>query len=128
MYGISAIRFRDIRDGTSNTFAAGERCAVHNAANWAGPGGLGAGGNVTSAVSYPMNGTNNNCFSSYHPGGANFLFCDGSVTMISETIEYDRAGCGRGWGARTCLSNRSDRLGLYQRLGIRNDGEATLGF
>lgn len=27
-------------------------------------------------------------FNSYHPGGANFVFCDGSTHFISETIDY----------------------------------------
>ena len=124
MYGISAIKFRDIKDGTSQTFAAGERCEFDNSANWAGPAGLGNGANVTAPVSFMINDpTTTNCFSSYHPGGANFLFCDGSVTLISETIEYNNAGCGRGWNNanRNCLINNGHLLGTFQLLGMRKD-------
>jgi prepilin-type N-terminal cleavage/methylation domain-containing protein/prepilin-type processing-associated H-X9-DG protein len=123
LYGISDVKFRDIKDGTSQTFAVGERCDLHDAANWAGPGGLGNGANVTSPVSYPMNGTNTNCFSSYHPGGANFLFCDGSVTLISETIEYNRI-CNRAWNNtnRNCVDNNAINMGVFQLLGMRKDG------
>ena len=123
MYGISDVKFRDIKDGTTQTIAVGERCDAHNAANIAGPGGLGSGANVTSAVSFPMNGTNNNCFSSYHPGGANFLFCDGSVTMLSENIEYRRI-CDRGWNStnRDCVDTEAINMGTYQLLGMIKDG------
>jgi prepilin-type processing-associated H-X9-DG protein/prepilin-type N-terminal cleavage/methylation domain-containing protein len=125
LYGLSAIKFRDIKDGTSQTFAAGERCELHNSANWAGPAGLGNGANVTAPVSFMINDpTTTNCFSSYHPGGANFLFCDGSVTLISETIKYDNRGCARGWNAtnRTCVDTEAVNMGTFQLLGMRKDG------
>jgi prepilin-type N-terminal cleavage/methylation domain-containing protein/prepilin-type processing-associated H-X9-DG protein len=41
-------------------------------------------------------------FKSKHPGGAQFLFCDGSVHFIQETVNYD----------------------IYQRLGDRRDAHA----
>jgi prepilin-type processing-associated H-X9-DG protein len=40
-------------------------------------------------------------FKSRHPGGAQFVFCDGSIHFLSETIDYRN----------------------YQRLGSRRDGE-----
>jgi prepilin-type N-terminal cleavage/methylation domain-containing protein/prepilin-type processing-associated H-X9-DG protein len=123
LYGISAVKFRDIKDGTSQTIAVGERCGAHNAAHWPGPGGLGSGPAVAAEVSRKLNGTNNHCFSSYHPGGANFLFCDGSVTFISETIEYNRI-CNRAWNAtnRTCVDTEAINMGVFQHLGMRKDG------
>jgi prepilin-type processing-associated H-X9-DG protein len=47
-----------------------------------------------------------NGFRSNHPGGANFLFCDGAVRFLSETIDHK----------------------LYQHLGCRNDGQSVPGF
>ncbi|HWB14237.1 MAG TPA: DUF1559 domain-containing protein [Pirellulales bacterium] len=50
---------------------------------------------------YQMDNWATNCgFKSKHPTGAQFLFCDGSVHFLKETINYD----------------------AYQRLGDRHDG------
>ena len=45
-------------------------------------------------------------FKSRHPGGAQFLFCDGSVQFVTENIDYHN----------------------YQRLGDRRDGESVEPF
>jgi prepilin-type N-terminal cleavage/methylation domain-containing protein/prepilin-type processing-associated H-X9-DG protein len=133
-YGESATRIRDVTDGTSNTFAIGERTVlpVHatNPArwpSWCGPGGLGIGATVSSCVSFRLNHPTNqgfHGFSSHHPGGANFLFVDGHVSFISETIPFDFP---------TTLNDRNDdhaefvqeakagNVGLYQLLGVKND-------
>jgi prepilin-type processing-associated H-X9-DG protein len=121
MYGNSEVRFRDVLDGLSNAFMAGERSNFHSAANWAGPGGLGAGTNVTSDVQWQVNHpTRNDVFSSRHPGGAQFVFCDGSVHFISETIESDNRGqTGNNQGN---YNNRIPLMGVYQKLGDVADG------
>ncbi|QDU88028.1 hypothetical protein Pla175_13980 [Pirellulimonas nuda] len=76
-------------------------------------------------------------FASLHPGGANFAMCDGSVHLISEDIESNvtrpsegqDSGGGDGtidWrppAGQEALPLRTELLGAYQRLGIRNDGE-----
>jgi prepilin-type N-terminal cleavage/methylation domain-containing protein/prepilin-type processing-associated H-X9-DG protein len=48
----------------------------------------------------PNNWTTSQGFKSKHPNGAQFVFCDGSVHFLNETINYD----------------------TYQRLGYRRDG------
>ena len=54
-------------------------------------------------------------FGSAHLGGANFLMADGAVKFISENIDF---------------ANDQDatRLGTYQRLGRRNDGQPVGSF
>lgn len=137
----SSFKMRDITDGTSNTFAIGERTTRCASGAWSGnrnpAGGGPQGADYTlGRVSIPPNFDNNGShrctegFDSPHVGGVQFLFCDGSVTFISENIDYnlhinatDRVRDGNGptrtgWG-----NNVTSQLGTYQKLGIRNDGQ-----
>jgi len=110
------IKFAEIEDGASNTFAVGEaipRWCNHTWWYWF--------NGSTATCGIPLNYKsniimtdpaqtletrwtdwgNNYSFMSRHPGGANFGICDGSVTFVSETIE----------------------LATYRHLGNRGDGE-----
>jgi prepilin-type N-terminal cleavage/methylation domain-containing protein/prepilin-type processing-associated H-X9-DG protein len=123
MYGNSDVAFRDVTDGTSNTFLIGERQELNDAFNWPGPGKLGAGTNVTGDVNRKLNhATNTNGFSSLHPGGANFAMCDGSVAFISETISYDDQGVSPTANNNNGFNNKKDKMGAYNLLGVIDDG------
>lgn len=83
----------EIRDGLSNTFAAGEVVAglcTHNAWYWF--------NGTTANASVPLNHylrntfpatdwANNYSFASYHPAGGSFLMADGSVRFVAENID-----------------------------------------
>jgi prepilin-type N-terminal cleavage/methylation domain-containing protein/prepilin-type processing-associated H-X9-DG protein len=95
MFQNSKIRITDITDGTSNTLALGE-CIFDpqvdkRAAIWPGMSGLRNGAVWVSDVmwwvdddSAQINGPAPQAFSSRHPGGAFFVFCDGSVRFFGE--------------------------------------------
>jgi prepilin-type processing-associated H-X9-DG protein len=102
----SSIGIRDITDGTSQTLLSGERSQKWCVASWVGavtgaqlfpPAGSPAVPLVENAsgmvLGHTFEGPPNapgieaNCFSSLHPGGANFVFADGHVQFISTSMD-----------------------------------------
>jgi prepilin-type N-terminal cleavage/methylation domain-containing protein len=127
-HGNSDVGFRRITDGTSNTFLVGERDFRCKSGSWIGsrnPEGPDmyscyyVVARVSIKFNHPTTGAHNTCtegFSSAHPGGGFFALCDGSVRFISENIDFNN-----GANPRDQLITMAE-LGLYQRLGIRDDG------
>ncbi len=145
----SSVRLSAITDGTSNTLAFGERAhaLLSKADNsfykwhwWI----SGNYGDSTFTTHYPLNiqkrnqtypkltegGTFVNTASSFHPGGANFAFCDGSVRFIKDSINSwaltpatglpnGVAMTGNGYTTTPGLT----QPGVYQALGSINGGE-----
>jgi prepilin-type N-terminal cleavage/methylation domain-containing protein len=94
----SQIRIIDIADGTSNTLALGE-CMLDEATNkvaalWVGMDSSSTGQVFVSDVfwsvdngDFRINGPGPQAFSSRHPEGAFFGFCDGSVRFMRDTVD-----------------------------------------
>lgn len=74
--GDKRLRFRDVTDGSANTFMAGEINAGYQP--WGKP------GNHRDPAAGLSGGPNN--FGSQFNGGCHFLMCDGSVRFISQEI------------------------------------------
>lgn len=122
-YSPWAAKFASITDGTSNTIAMGEIRMFCNGYDWDQTRSWAFGDalwyGTTAPINFPtcpgesgytgtgcskrdwQNFNTNFGFKSQHPGGAQFVFCDGSVTFLSETIN----------------------MLTYQRLGDRHDGQ-----
>lgn len=124
----SKYRMRDIVDGTSNTFAVGERAwELQNFRLRAGilfmeEGSVGTQTNYGLIEAHgggerPINCTNNGeCgrgYSSQHRGGAQFVLMDGAVRFISENIDHNP-----NFGTSNPNVNST-----YERLFARNDGQ-----
>jgi prepilin-type processing-associated H-X9-DG protein len=117
-----AAQFSDIRDGSSNTIAMGEIrpwCGDHHRGGWWNSNALWTA--TTGPINYPTcenedpiitgcnrydNWETSQAFKSRHPGGAQFVFADGSTHFLSQTIDYM----------------------TYQRLGDRRDGQPVGSF
>jgi len=145
---VSPVGLAQITDGTSNTILYGEHAHSRILAggphasqiyciNWWTSGDY---GDTTASTFFPPNYFKNNeqgyafkremhprgrnfanTFTSNHPGGANFAFCDGSVKFLRDTvnswnpaaIDYD--------GTNYTLNGQP--YGVYQALSTRNGGE-----
>lgn len=92
-YHVSFTRLGEVRDGLSTTLFVGERSTRFGASTWLGyvPGGeealerfLGIADHAPNA-----NGGHLDDFSSDHPAGTNFLFGDGSVRLVKESIDVE---------------------------------------
>lgn len=109
MYWNSKVRLRDMTDGPSNTFLAGERSVSSGSGIWPGVGANIFENDVATDCSHAsrLNGGPTS-FSSAHADGANFLFGDGSVQFIDDGIDSQ--------------PNTMGEMGAYQRLSNRRDG------
>jgi prepilin-type N-terminal cleavage/methylation domain-containing protein len=140
-FGNSQISMKQITDGTSKTFLVGERDKFCRAATWIGvrnPLGPDAFSSnwAMAHVGYKLNSgctaghdTCMEAFSSAHPGGGFFGFCDGSVRFVNDEINSDMIGNSLDClvtpppSSKPCVAETGTlKIGVYQRLAWRNDG------
>lgn len=100
-----ALKIRDITDGTANTLQVGEITGL-NGTNSDGKydGSCWVRGTTDASAKYILTGLNTigpnfagTAFNSHHPGGVQFLSCDGSSRLILETVDI---GLFRAWSTR----------------------------
>ncbi|NLF69368.1 MAG: DUF1559 domain-containing protein [Candidatus Anammoximicrobium sp.] len=141
-YQNSGTQFRDVTDGTSQTFMFGERSFRSYNLNVGAANALGFSPQVSGYTSrnrsilgalgipyYGINWTLTNRvhqtrgFHSQHPGGVQFALCDGSVRFVSENIDYNYRTV-----PSSTLKNGAWVDSLLERLCAKGDGQPISSF
>ncbi len=144
---VTPVKLAQITDGTSNTILYGDHSYTKIALGSSDPYGpnwwsSGLGGDTTMATLFPPNffkrfdGTEDyfpsgnrftNTASSFHPGGCNFAFCDGSVRFIKDTVNSWNPWLVQYNGRTSLYTGKGGGplpvLGVYQALSTRSGGE-----
>ena len=138
-YTNSFLQLGAIEDGTSHTFAVGEKDTFHEMPIWFAASQTNdlaygacrifgrtqvdlnmaverdAEGKVTTTDGFK-------CFSSCHTGGANFVYFDGSVRFMPDTVESNGKGDNNAW--QNGRIKDVSLLGVYQILSIPDSGRS----